>query len=161
MEFLKYTQKQNMICTHKGITFTLLKEGSLGVPWWPNALRIQCYHFRGSFDLWPWNFHMPQVWPKERKNLFFSFSATPWHMEVSKPGMGSEPELRSIPQLQQCQIVNPLHHVRNSQKVPIFKWTEQQQIGLLDTTVLFYLFICLFVLKDVTEIGKLTFLLVL
>ena len=30
-------------------------------------------------------------------------------MEVPGPGTESEPQMESIPQLQQCQILNPLH----------------------------------------------------
>ena len=34
-------------------------------------------------------------------------------MEVPGPGIESEPQLRCTPQLQQCQILNPLHQARD------------------------------------------------
>ena len=49
---------------------------------------------------------MPQ-W--ELHKLFFSFSATPWHMEVPRPGIKSKLQLWHW----QCQILNPLHHDGN------------------------------------------------
>ena len=40
--------------------------------------------------------------------FFFLFQPHPWHMEVPGPGTESEPHLPPIPQLWQCQILNPL-----------------------------------------------------
>ena len=50
---------------------------------------------------------------KKKKNTklhhsFFSFSATPKAYGNSWLGMESEPELQPMPQLQQCQMLNPL-----------------------------------------------------
>ena len=43
----------------------------------------------------------------------------PWHMEVPGPGTESKPQLQPMPQLQQCQVLNPLCHSRNSNAVYI------------------------------------------
>ena len=58
---------------------------------------------------------------KEKSELHFYFPTfSPlfqlhlWHMEVPRPGNESEPQLQSMPQLQPCQILNLLHHSRNS-----------------------------------------------
>ena len=42
-------------------------------------------------------------------NFFFLFWLYPRHMEVSRPETESELQLQPTPQLQQCQILNPLH----------------------------------------------------
>ena len=38
----------------------------------------------------------------------FFFKLHPRHVEVPRPGTRSKPQLQSMPQLQQCQILNPL-----------------------------------------------------
>ena len=43
-----------------------------------------------------------------------SFLLPLWHIEVPGPGTESESELQPTPQLQQRQILNPLHHSENS-----------------------------------------------
>ena len=45
--------------------------------------------------------------------FFLSFLPHPWHMEVPGPGIESEPYLWPISQLQQCQILKPLHQARD------------------------------------------------
>ena len=41
------------------------------------------------------------------------------HMEVPRPGTESELQLQPMPQLQQCQILNPLHLSRNSPEISL------------------------------------------
>ena len=41
--------------------------------------------------------------------FFFFFWLCPWRAEVPGPGIQSKPQLPPIPQLQQHQILNPLH----------------------------------------------------
>ena len=53
--------------------------------------------------------HNGLVW-----SFFFLFQLHPLHMEVPGWGMESEPRLQPTPQLQQCQILNPVHHSGNS-----------------------------------------------
>ena len=50
----------------------------------------------------------------------FSFSALFFglyqqHMEIPRPGTESKPQLHPVPQLRQCQILNPQHHSGNSE----------------------------------------------
>ena len=67
----------------------------------------------------------PQFW--ESSNLpystmlvlfFFSFFATPTAYGSSQPGIKSKPQLRPMPQLQQCWIFNPLCLVRDQIALP-------------------------------------------
>ena len=46
--------------------------------------------------------------------ITFLFLLHPWHMEVLRPGIKSKPQLQPMPQLWQHQILNPLHHSKNS-----------------------------------------------
>ena len=76
---------------------------------------------------------------------FFFIRPHPWHMEVSWPGIESEPQLGPMLQLEQCQILestvldqgwnlhlcsdpsrcsqilNPLHHSRNSYNAILYQ----------------------------------------
>ena len=45
--------------------------------------------------------------------LFVCFWSQPWHMEVPRPGIKSEPQLQPMPQLWQRQILYPLHWARD------------------------------------------------
>ena len=54
-------------------------------------------------------------------SLFFFFF---WlHMEVPGLGVASRPWLQPTPQLQQCQILNQLHHNRSSSAKVLFDWS--------------------------------------
>ena len=50
--------------------------------------------------------------------FIYIFLAAPWHMELPKPRIRSEPQLRSKPQLWQWQILNPLCWARDRNRVP-------------------------------------------
>ena len=57
--------------------------------------------------------------------LLSSFLATPWHMEVPRPGIRSEPQLWPAPKLQQHQILNPLCQARDGTCVPMLQRHQQ------------------------------------
>ena len=81
---------------------------------------------------------------KAKIAFFFSFSATPWHMELPRPGIEYKLELQPISQPQQCQILNPLHH-RGTPKTA-FKWHDK--IGWY-VYFLIYTYILLYIYKHI------------
>ena len=71
------------------------------------------------------------------------------HIEVPRLGIESEPQLRTVPQLRQCQILNPLPWTRDWTQTSAVTWVAA--VGSLThctavgTPILFYLFILFYV----------------
>ena len=65
-----------------------------------------------TINVWQFNAYLVNVkhyydfYKNSKNHIFFSFLATPWHMEFL--GQGSNPN----------QILNPLHQARNGTYVP-------------------------------------------
>ena len=72
-----------------------------------------------SDKLWVDQDHTASKLVSRRVKKFFFLWLHPQHMAVLGPGIESEPQLWPMPQLWQCQILNPLHHSGNSRRTKI------------------------------------------
>ena len=78
-----------------------------GIHHYPSTL--PCW---SSWSQWKVTFILPYHISSYQPLFFFWLYS--WYMEVSGPGMESEPQLWTTPQLWQCRILNSLCHSRNS-----------------------------------------------
>ena len=76
--------------------------------------------------------------------FFLFFFATPQHMEVPRTGIKSELQLRPMPQLRQCWILNPLCH----------KWELLDYIFLENKYIILYIYLFFIALSPCSEKGK-------
>lgn len=58
-------------------------------------------------------FRTSEIQKKALSFIYFLWPC-PQHMDVPRPGIESELQLQPTPQVQQCQILNPLYDSRNS-----------------------------------------------
>ena len=72
------------------------------------------------FDFKTYYKMMSVVRMKRNWNFFFSFFwLSPWHVQVPRPGIESELQLQTAPQLWQHQILNLLHQQGNFQQLEL------------------------------------------
>ena len=76
--------------------------------------------------------HISRTKETKPHDFFFFFG----HMELPRQGIQSELHLQPMPQLQQCQILNLMHHSGNSSKPhDYFNWGRR---GILQNPPSFY-----------------------